>query len=148
MEITENIALSAAFILSLLVFAYLYWRYFWFFRNPDRNIPYGENILSPADGTVVYVKCVGPDVPVVSIKKDKSLYLGDLIHEDLNEIKLLIGVFMSPLDVHYNRAPMSGMVELIKHQPANPRNYHMFSMHWRSLMKHLPIYEKEPAHYP
>lgn len=144
MEIPGNLALAAAFILCSLLFAYLYWRYFWFFRNPDRNIPDGENILSPADGTVVYVKRVGPDEPVVSIKKDKSLCLGDMVRQDLNGIKVLIGVFMSPLDVHYNRVPMSGMVELIRHQPAKPRNYHMFSMHWRSLMRRLPIYEKSP----
>ena len=36
--------------------AYLFWRYYWFWRNPPRTVPPGENFVSPADGTVVYVK--------------------------------------------------------------------------------------------
>lgn len=46
--------LAGVTIPALLVF--LGWRYFWFFRNPDRTPPPGSAIVSPADGTVVYVK--------------------------------------------------------------------------------------------
>jgi hypothetical protein len=39
----------------LILGGYFFWRYVWFFRNPPRWPPPGENIVSPADGTVVYV---------------------------------------------------------------------------------------------
>jgi phosphatidylserine decarboxylase len=48
---------------------------------------------------------------------------------------------MSPFDVHYNRAPLSGQIELIRHHGAQWKNHHMASMHWRSTVKHFPIYE-------
>jgi len=109
----------------LLVLPYLFWRHVWFFRNPSRRVPPGENITSPADGTVVYVERVPANAPVISIKQKRTLSVADIVREDLNEMKVLIGVFMSPLDVHYNRAPISGQVEFIHHHPAVLKNHHM-----------------------
>jgi phosphatidylserine decarboxylase len=54
--------------------------------------------------------------------------------------KLLIGVFMSPFDVHYNRAPISGTVDFVRHHPGRGRNLHMGPMHWRILLKRPPYY--------
>ncbi|MBN1106167.1 MAG: phosphatidylserine decarboxylase [Deltaproteobacteria bacterium] len=125
-----------------LASAYAFWRWVWFFRNPERRIPEGENILSPADGTVVYVERKGPWEPVISIKKNRKVSISDIVLEDLQEEKLLIGIFMSPFDVHYNRFPLGGRVESIRHHPAKRKNLHMTSMHWRALTKRLPIYEK------
>ena len=59
------------FILVLISVAgagFLYWRHIWFFRNPSRIPPPGANIVSPADGTVVYVKTVEPKENVIVIK--------------------------------------------------------------------------------
>ncbi|HTY10987.1 MAG TPA: phosphatidylserine decarboxylase family protein [Bacteroidota bacterium] len=63
-----------------------------FFRDPDRVTPSGNNmIISPADGTVVVVKDTA-----------EELYLkGEAIQ---------ISIFMSPLNVHVNRIPLSGRV--------------------------------------
>jgi phosphatidylserine decarboxylase len=124
----------------LVLGGYLFWRYVWFFRNPKRVIPGGENIVSPADGTVVYAMKVGPGDPVISIKNKRSLSVNDIVREDLSRTKLLVGIFMSPFNVHYNRCPVGGFVEFIKHHEPVYKNYHMQSMHWRSLLKKLPIY--------
>jgi phosphatidylserine decarboxylase len=142
MALAELISLTATSGLLVSLAAYFFWRYVWFFRNPRRNIPEGDNILSPADGTVVYVKRLPPSRPVVCIKNERRIYIRDIAREDFQDTMLLVGVFMSPFDVHYNRAPISGEIGFIRHYPAKPKNYHMGSMHWRSLLKRLPIYRK------
>lgn len=63
-----------------------------FFRIPTREYPDGENlIVSPCDGTVVVIEEVQAD----EYFKDKRLQLS---------------IFMSPLNVHVNRNPVSGEV--------------------------------------
>jgi phosphatidylserine decarboxylase len=120
--------------------AWLYWRFVWFFRNPARAAPPGEGVVSPADGTVVYVKEVAPGAEVVSIKQGLAAGLKDIVREDVDVPKLLIGVFMSPFDVHYNRAPISGTVNFVRHHPGHGANLHMGPMHWRILLRRPPYY--------
>jgi phosphatidylserine decarboxylase len=80
---------SAPFLLTLFMF--------YFFRDPERVIPDGENIfLSPADGRVILI--------------DK-VYEGQYLKEDVIEIS----IFMSPLNVHVNRSPCDGIVESVVH---------------------------------
>jgi phosphatidylserine decarboxylase len=68
-----------------------------FFRDPERKTPKEEgSIISPADGKVVVVK--EADEP-----------------EFLKSRALQVSVFMSPLDVHVNRFPVTGTVEYFKH---------------------------------
>ncbi len=70
-----------------------------FFRDPERNIPSGENlVLSPADGTVVVVK---------------EIHEGEYLQTDAVQVS----VFMSPLNVHVNRYPINGTVGYFKHIP-------------------------------
>lgn len=71
----------------------------YFFRDPERTIPEGDNIfVSPADGKVILIK---------NVHEDK--YLKDEAIE--------VSVFMSPLNVHVNRAPCDGVVESVMHTP-------------------------------
>jgi len=121
--------------------AYLFWRRIWFYRNPARVAPSGEGVVSAAAGTVVYVRKVEPGEPGISVKKGLSAKLSDILHEDQRHTKLLVGVFMSPFDVHYNRAPISGTVEFIRHHPGRGPNLHMGPMHWRLLRRREPYYE-------
>jgi phosphatidylserine decarboxylase len=123
-----------------LLGGFLYWRYVWFFRNPPRVPPPGENILSPADGTIVYVTLAKPGEEVISIKQGVQARVADILKEDLDCSKVHIGIFMSPFSVHYNRVPLSGRVEFIKHHPPIRKNYHMGPMHWRTLLKRRPLY--------
>lgn len=75
---------------------------FYFFRNPVRITPEGDNlIISPADGIVSNIKYVVPP---------KEMGLGD-------EPLLRISIFMSVFNVHVNRAPTSGMVDALTYRP-------------------------------
>lgn len=66
-----------------------------FFRDPRRTIPEEIGIVvAPADGKVTIVKIAnGPDNP-----------------------DSLISIFLSPLDVHVNRAPIAGEIVEIRHK--------------------------------
>ncbi len=75
---------------------------FYFFRNPARVTPEGDNlIISPADGIVSNIKYIVPP---------KEMGLGD-------EPLLRISIFMSVFNVHVNRAPTSGMVDALTYRP-------------------------------
>ncbi len=125
----------------IALIAFLYWRYVWFFRNPHRTIPNGESIISPADGTIVYVKIVAPHEKVIVIKNGLRASINDIAREDLQSRKALIGIFMSPFDVHYNRAPIFGRVASIRHYPAEKSNIHMGQMHLRTILNLMPHYK-------
>ena len=126
--------------LLALILAAAFWRYVWFFRDPLRTPPTTAGILSPADGRVVYVRRVPNDEDVVVIKQGVRARVRDLLREDSVGERLVIGVFMSPLDVHYNRAPLSGRVRFVRHHPPRGRNLHMGRMHARLLLGWRPYY--------
>ncbi|ADC70022.1 phosphatidylserine decarboxylase related protein [Methanocaldococcus sp. FS406-22] len=97
----------AVAVCSLLLFTV------YFYRDPDRQITSGNNIiLSPADGTVKYIKFYENGNPEVF--KDGNCYVINVSRYFPNGC-YIIGIFMSPLDVHVNRAPISGEVVYIKH---------------------------------
>ncbi len=71
----------------------------YFFRDPERVTPGGDSlIISPADGKVVLVKEIEEDIYL----KSKATQ---------------ISIFLSPLDVHVNRNPISGKLEYLKYHP-------------------------------
>ena len=132
--------IAALLALGVIAGGYLSWRYFWFFRDPERKAPEAAGLVSPADGTVVYVKRVAPGEPVIVIKQGVKATVRDLMREDADEEKLVIGIFMSPFDVHYNRAPLSGKVGFIHRHPAHGGgNLYMAEMHVRSLLGSRPV---------
>lgn len=69
----------------------------WFFRDPERTAPTRDGIvISGADGRVVDVsEGAAPHAPTARYRR--------------------VSVFMSPLNVHVNRAPVEGEVTSIKH---------------------------------
>lgn len=74
---------AAFFVLLAAFMAY-------FFRDPHRRIPAGDNIIvSAADGRVTRI--------------------------DENENGKLVSVFLSPLDVHINRAPIAGRITKVEY---------------------------------
>ncbi len=67
----------------------------YFFRNPVRITPHGdENVVSPADGKIIFV---GEDKPPLELQLPKNKYIR-------------ISIFMNVFDVHVNRSPMSGKI--------------------------------------
>jgi phosphatidylserine decarboxylase len=69
----------------------------YFFRDPERSAPPDERlVVSPADGRVVAV-----------VEEREERVLGAMATR--------VSIFMSPLDVHVNRNPVSGTVALVRH---------------------------------
>ncbi len=81
-------------IISLLVFGIV----LQFFRNPPRSIAVADNniVYAPADGKVVVIE-----------EAHEAEYFG--------EKRLQVSVFMSPINVHVNRNPVSGVVSYFKY---------------------------------
>lgn len=70
-----------------------------FFRDPDRTTPAGDNlVIAPADGEIVLIKEVQED-------------------EFLKGSAVQVSIFMSPLNVHVNRFPISGTVQYFRYFP-------------------------------
>lgn len=85
----------------------------YFYRDPDRNIPNGDNLcLSPADGTILYIKEYNS---IPEVYKDGNKYILDNISKYYANGSYVIGIFMSPFDVHVNRAPVGGEIVYVKH---------------------------------
>ena len=82
--------------LFLLVFLYLIVQ---FFRIPKRNCEFGEmDIVCPADGKVV----------VIEETEEAEYFKGKRIQ---------LSIFMSPLNVHANYFPISGITKYVKYHP-------------------------------
>lgn len=131
-------ALALGAVAAAALFAW--WRFVWFFRDPPRAPPAQAGFVSPADGTVVYVKRAAPGEKVWVIKEGLAASVEDIVREDIDRPKLVVGVFMSPLDVHYNRAPFDARVAFIRRHPGRGPNAHMGEMHLRSLLGLEPRY--------
>jgi len=70
-----------------------------FFRDPERETPLEKGLfVSPADGKVILVK---------------DVFEKDFLKSAAKEIS----IFMSPLDVHVNRAPCDGKVKAVLYSP-------------------------------
>ncbi len=114
---TNNIIVMMAISLSMGFFAYFSNNVFltyvlgcsgvilamftlWFFRDPKRKLPaeYSESqfVISPADGKVMML-----------VEEFEKHYM----KSDCKRIS----IFLSPLDVHVNRHPVSGLVEMAEH---------------------------------
>jgi phosphatidylserine decarboxylase len=116
-ELHQVIAAGLVWLLTLLLAAaFVAYR---FYRDPERAVAEGDDlILSPADGKVVYVReARGGRVPVAS-KLGRDYSLEELTKTPLaSEDNVVVGISMSFLDVHVNRAPIRGSAALVRHFP-------------------------------
>jgi phosphatidylserine decarboxylase len=84
-----------------------------FYRDPKRIPPKSSNlILSPADGKICYIKYIKSGEVVYSEKNNKKINLSEITNNniDKNIDYILIGIYMGFLDVHFQRAPIDGIV--------------------------------------
>lgn len=74
----------------------------YFFRNPDRYVPQGEDlVVAPADGVVQNISNMVPP---------SELGLG-------NKEMLKISIFLSVFNVHVNRVPSNGKILALHYNP-------------------------------
>jgi phosphatidylserine decarboxylase len=92
---------------------------FFFYRDPERTPPAGEcTVLSPADGTVVYVKQIENGQFPFAVKGQNTIPLKEFADTDLiSDTGYQIGIAMNFLNVHVNRSPIGGEVEMVKRIP-------------------------------
>ena len=70
-----------------------------FFRVPNIQVPVGDDlVIAPAEGKVVVLEKV-------------------MVDEFLKEERMQVSIFMSPLNVHINRAPISGKINYFHYHP-------------------------------
>lgn len=70
-----------------------------FFRSPIKKVTADDNVvLCPADGKVVVIE-----------ETDETEYF--------NDRRIQVSIFMSPVNVHVNRNPISGIVSFFKYHP-------------------------------
>jgi len=90
-EWVHNISLIISIIIYVLVLQ--------FFRNPKRYTHVDpEKVIAPADGKIVAIE----EIEEEEYFKDK---------------RIQISIFMSPLNVHVNRYPISGKIKYAKYHP-------------------------------
>jgi phosphatidylserine decarboxylase len=83
-----------------------------FFRDPERTVPEGRGmVVSPADGRVIMIK---------------DLFEPTYLKQDVKQISIFLSVF----NVHVNRSPIEGTVELVRY---NPGKFHVASVDKASL---------------
>lgn len=73
----------------------------WFFRDPVRDVPNGDDlVICPADGVCCFV---GPTAPPAELGLDPA--------------SMRVSVFMNVFNVHVNRTPIAGVIERIEYRP-------------------------------
>jgi len=91
----NTVVVWLVYIFSFLLFAAIVQ----FFRNPRRDIVQDERvILCPADGKVVVIE-----------ETEETEYFHDR--------RIQVSIFMSPVNVHINRNPVSGIVSYFRYHP-------------------------------
>lgn len=91
----QQTLLNVVILLSVVVYLLV----LQFFRNPSIVMPTDETLVyAPADGKVVVIE-------------------ETMEEEYLKEKCRQISIFMSPVNVHINRSPISGVVEYFKYHP-------------------------------
>lgn len=128
-------------VLVLDVLFFLVFRFWFFMRDPKRHIPEGNNIVSPADGKIVYIRKVNDNKVPLSIKEGRKYHLDDL-YPGLKDysFKYVIGIYMTEASVHYNRSPIAGTVKesVVKEGP----NYSMVRMMMNIIFRLSPYEQK------
>lgn len=94
-------AVAALLRINWLAIVFLIFTLFmlWFFRDPERSTPPDKNTFyAPADGKIIVIS--------------------EAVEEEIIKEKALkVSIFMSPLNVHVNRAPCEGVVKEVKYFP-------------------------------
>lgn len=93
----RTVLLSVAAVVTAALYVFL----LFFFRLPKRHLePDPELVYAPADGKIVVVEEI-----------EEKEYFKDR--------RLQVSIFMSPLNMHSNRYPVSGKVKYVQYHPGN-----------------------------
>lgn len=113
----NTVALSviiSIFVLPFVAYAGIQLR---FWRTPKRKVTARVNqIVSSADGNIIYINRIEKDTEFVSIKNGRFSRIDELTGTDMVRRPCIqIGINMTPFDVHKNCSPCDGRIVLSKH---------------------------------
>lgn len=110
----SNAVVFALFLIMLLLSIFLLFYRFWFLRKPERRIPEGDSIVSPANGRIARI---------IEIDKQRTAEISkgllgklNLVVKDTVKSGYLIVIVMTPMHVHYQRSPVDGKVLNIRYR--------------------------------
>ncbi|HEX9093770.1 MAG TPA: phosphatidylserine decarboxylase [Coriobacteriia bacterium] len=118
MQIALYVAAALVVVLAAL---YALNRFVWFYRDPARTPEAtGRVLVSPADGQIVYIKRF-EDGAVSSEKLGRSIRLDEIaeLPQTAGRSGWIVGIYMSPFDVHFNYAPVAGRVTAQRYRKAD-----------------------------
>jgi phosphatidylserine decarboxylase len=94
-------------ILGAILVCVLFY-YFYFLRQPTRDIPNDPDVVvSPADGKIIAI-IENPTEDTVLYKNHRRVL--DRFVDGLGEGATMVSIMMTPLNVHYQRAPSDAML--------------------------------------
>ncbi len=126
--------------------SFLAWRFYYFFRDPVRRPPPSRCVVSPADGRVLYVREVEAGTLPNPVKGGVAVPLDEWLGcAPPSSGGVLIGIYMTPLSVHYNRAPVAGRIASVAARPARGENLSMARAFMRLLWDMSP-FEEDSRH--
>jgi phosphatidylserine decarboxylase len=108
-----GLSLGTCYLMTLCAILYC------FFRDPNRTAPGDDSrIISPADGTIVYIKPIDNGLFPFAVKGRNKIPLSDFVDGGfVPEHGVQIGIGMNFLNVHVNRSPISGTVKMVRRIP-------------------------------
>ncbi|PID34882.1 MAG: phosphatidylserine decarboxylase family protein [candidate division SR1 bacterium] len=96
-------------IITILLFffsGYLFYTCY-FLRSPERNIPNDNTkFVSPANGEIIAIIRYDEKLKTTTLYKKNNVVLDDW-RADFETGATLISIMMTPMDVHYQKAPLS-----------------------------------------
>lgn len=111
-----------ALIVVVLTALYLLNRFVWFYRDPVRTPASTDAnaIISPADGQIVYIKPF-TNGEVISEKLGRPIRISEIaeLPQTAGRSGWVVGIYMSPFDVHFNYAPVAGTVTAQRYTKAD-----------------------------
>lgn len=110
--------LSIAGVMIILILFYK----FIFLRDPERTIPTGAILISPADGKIISIQEYDLTQKNPTVTKGNRIL--EPIVSDVSTKGTIISIFMNVCNVHVNRSPIAGTIEKVQHVPGK---YHIAS---------------------
>jgi phosphatidylserine decarboxylase len=93
-------------ISSAVILFILFWKFI-FLRDPERKVPEGNFVISPADGKINKIMHI--DDKNFELRKG-ALGKFLVVSEDVAEKTIIVSIVMTPLNVHVQRAPIGGKI--------------------------------------
>lgn len=109
-----HISISILAIIALLLIVFITY----FNRTPDRTIPEGNVIVSPANGEVIHIESVN-DQKISFFKNDVE---NTLTMNEMEPPYTVVVIEMDLKDIHAQRSPINGTILYQEHMDGEHRN--------------------------